>query len=211
MNIYPKQTPPKGCYVYAYLRENGTPYYIGKGSNKGKREICPPKDNSRIIIVEAALTDIGALAIERRLIKWYGRKDNNSGILRNKSDGGDGSCGRVVSNYERETKSLNQLGRKVLWICRKTTVNGKTYESIAQATKETGYSWEQIKSLEKGGKVNNHKNCLSPTGEVYKTQKAAGAIFGVSGASIGEWCKSNRHGWAFMVNQPDALNKYHIN
>jgi predicted XRE-type DNA-binding protein len=114
-------------YVYAYLRNKdsktakaGTPYYIGKGHGRrayDKHHIKIPKDKSRIVILESGLTELGALAIERRLIRWWGRTDLGTGILFNKTDGGDGatgntwSKGRTVSEETRKKLSAIFKGK----------------------------------------------------------------------------------------------------
>lgn len=115
MNIY-RFVTPVGFYVYAYLREDGTPYYIGKGVGRRavqKHNVNIPKDQRRIIVCEQNLTEIGALAIERQLILWYGRIDLGTGCLRNLTSGGDNT---EISPITRQKMSAAKLGRSNPWM-----------------------------------------------------------------------------------------------
>lgn len=96
-------------YTYAYLREDGTPYYVGKGKGrrlykKGKGEVGKPTDKSRIIFLKQNLTEQEALNHEMYMIAVLGRIDLGTGILRNKTDGGDG-----ISGYKFSQEHISKL------------------------------------------------------------------------------------------------------
>ena len=80
-------------YVYLWLREDGTPYYVGKGRGRrgflhSQHVVHRPVDNSRISILPMPDEDI-ALAYECYLIDFWGRKDLATGCLYNHTHGGD--------------------------------------------------------------------------------------------------------------------------
>jgi hypothetical protein len=155
-------------YVYAYLRSKdsitakaGTPYYIGKGKNDRawvKHEnITIPNDKSKIIILENRLSEIGAWALERRYIKWWGRKDISTGILLNKSDGGEGNTGKIGhnkggrkwTNEEKKRKSESMKGEKNVCFGRKMSeeqknllksLTGEKHHAFGRLSKRKGIS-----------------------------------------------------------------------
>ena len=114
-NIY---TESLDCfYVYAFYRKDWTIYYIGKGCGnrawkKCGRSIHLPNDKDRIVILKKDMSEQEAFVHEIFLIKKYGRKDNGTGILRNRTDGGEGSSGYKPSDETKEKMREAKLGKK---------------------------------------------------------------------------------------------------
>jgi len=180
--IFSKQNLPPGFYVYLYLRKNGTPYYCGKGYGNrtythGKSEkFRTPKDNSRILIVACNLTELWSLALERKIIRWYGRKDidystdkdygslHPKGILHNKTDGGEGVSG-FVRSVESNLKNSKAAKGKVPW---NKGLKG-AYKQSAESNAKRSATLKGCKSPNKGNfgelnpfygkKHNNPKKC----------------------------------------------------
>ena len=126
-------------YVYHWLREDSTPYYIGKGQTNrafDKRRLYIPPRN-RIKIVKDNLTEQQAFDLERKEILKYGRKDLGTGILRNKTEGGDG---HTPTEETRKKLSLALKGKnkgKTAWNKGKKLnynngLTGHTPETIAK-------------------------------------------------------------------------------
>ena len=95
-------------YTYAYLREDGTPYYIGKGSGKrafikGNHKVSlPPKE--QILLLKQDLTEEEAYTHEKYMIYIFGRKDNKTGILLNRTEGGNKSTSGMTHTEETKKK-----------------------------------------------------------------------------------------------------------
>jgi hypothetical protein len=81
-------------YTYLWLRDDGTPYYVGKGKLRramwsyGHR-VRRPVDSAYIILQEWE-DEQDALEAEKFLIGFYGRANIGTGCLRNLTDGGEG-------------------------------------------------------------------------------------------------------------------------
>jgi group I intron endonuclease len=125
-------------YTYAYLREDKTPYYIGKGKcdrayrrrNKG---IKPPKDKSRILILKQNLTEEESFRHEVYMIAVFGRKDLGTGILHNRTNGGEGASGAITSEEVKKKQSEAKKGKNNPFCGKKHTP--ETRKKISDAIK----------------------------------------------------------------------------
>lgn len=148
-------------YIYAYLREDGTPYYIGKGSGirafVSQHNVNLPPSKDRIIFLEENLLEEVALQKEKEYIKLYGRKNNGTGILRNLTDGGEGTSGHI---HTEETK------RKI-----SNTLKGVPKKPMSEETKrklsesKKGKPWNGKHTEESKRKIGK-KNSINMMGNI---------------------------------------------
>jgi hypothetical protein len=95
-----------------WLREDGTPYYVGKGCRGrafAKHSLHrPPK--SRILIQYWESED-AAFEMEKWWINFWGRKDLGTGILRNLTAGGDAPDFETCSKGGRANVASGQMSK----------------------------------------------------------------------------------------------------
>jgi hypothetical protein len=99
-------------YTYLWLREDGTPYYVGKGSgNRAYKDHRIGKAPLGRIVIYPADSEADAFESEIALIWYHGRKDLGLGCLRNFSNGGDGPSGAIRSSITRAKLRVANLGK----------------------------------------------------------------------------------------------------
>lgn len=129
-------------YVYLWLREDGTPYYVGKGSGNRayKKRRCGNPPRNRVFVMYVP-SEQEALETEIKLIAFYGRKDQKTGCLVNLTDGGENppnhkgkKRGVEWLRKQSEVKSNRKRPRQSEETCRKRSIalKGRTFsdESI---------------------------------------------------------------------------------
>jgi hypothetical protein len=132
-------------YSYLWLREDGTPWYAGKGS--GKRayvqhgDFYPPKDKA-LILVMPRNNEEEAFRTEIELIANWGRKDIGTGCLHNHTAGGEnppkGSFkGQKWSEEQRRKMRLAKFGKPNL----KARGLKRSAETIKRMSKPRSHSW----------------------------------------------------------------------
>ena len=114
-------------YVYRHIRlDKNQPFYIGIGNKKDYKRAYEFKSDKRNNIWNAIycktqieveilfdnITKQEAADKEKEFIRLYGRVDNNTGILCNMTDGGDGILNAKRSLETREKLRQGKLGSK---------------------------------------------------------------------------------------------------
>ena len=190
-------------YTYAYLREDGTPYYIGKGKNdritdKNHKIYIPSKE--RRIYLKRNLTEQDAFKHEIYMIAILGRKDLGTGILRNRTDGGDGRSGAVISAATRK-----QIGDKLRGIKkteehkRKISETKKLRSHKPMLGRKLSDEAKKKLSEAKRGKKNTKEHCDNMAKAFalsYKLTFTDGRELVIS--NMKQWCRDNKYHSATM-------------
>lgn len=174
-------SPKSIFYTYKYVWEDGTPYYVGKGKEDrafvDHGEVPVPEDRNRIIFLIENVTEEEAFQHENEMINFYGRKDLGTGPLLNRTSGGQGVSGRLLTEEQKEKcREAGKIGGKTCYE-RGVGIHALTKEEriengkiIGNKSKENktgicGLSPEERSAAgKKGGTTQGNKNKENKTG-----------------------------------------------
>jgi hypothetical protein len=155
------------AYVYRHIRlDKNQPFYIGIGENGRAYSSRGRNDNWHNIVnitdydVEILMDGLSrdeAFEKEREFIALYGRSDNETGFLCNRTNGGCGQSGVKVSEETRKKMGKAQLGNKKYLL--RTTSQDEINKKISSANKGRIMSEEQKGKIKNNFIINGHP-CL---------------------------------------------------
>jgi len=138
----------QGFYVYCYLRSSDlTPYYIGIGSTRtraysSQHNVNPPADRRLIRIMRRGLSSWQeACLLEQFYIRRYGRKDIGTGVLRNRTDGGEGTPGRKVNSDTKAKISTTYAIRYSTKSAERHRIPFNDYMAMSTPDRNKAKSW----------------------------------------------------------------------
>ena len=201
------------AYVYRHIRlDINQPFYIGIGEN-GRAYSSRDRNvnwhnivnvtDYEVEILMDGLTREEAFKKEREFIKLYGRKDNGTGILCNKTNGGNGQSGWKISEETRKKMGKSQLGNKKYLL--RTTPQEEINKKVSQANKGRKRTEEAIQKMRDYYKTHEHPNkgkkmCEEGRMKVIATRKRKPIIqYDLEGNFIREWSskkEANRNGYS---------------
>jgi hypothetical protein len=144
-------------YVYTYSYPNGTPFYVGKGTNKRiNHHLLDAKAgrklnsyNVRVVrkllsegkepIVNKIIDNIDeelAFLVEQEFIAKYGRRNDGSGILTNNTNGGEGTFG--AKGIKRTPEQIAAMKKRLTGL--KQSDESKAKKSLAMK----GYIYKKV-------------------------------------------------------------------
>lgn len=164
-----------GLYIYREKVFYYQPFYVGVGTGnrinshlKFDSLINPTIKNRTILKIQKSLgcdpirfkiyenlTYDEAFKIEKEIINLFGRRDNNTGILANLTNGGEGVVG-VIRSEEFVDKMIMNLSNKPTKYSKKIiqkTLTGeivKIWDSLVEIKRETSYNLPEISAACKG-------------------------------------------------------------
>lgn len=194
----------KEYYTYAYLREDGTPYYIGKGKkhrafDRKKHSVFVPS-RDRILFLKQNLTEEQSINHEIYMISIFGRKDLGTGILHNKTNGGDGCSGYNHTEEHKKYIKQKQLKR---WSTeeQKNKIRGKNNPFYGKSHSE--------KTKQKI--IEHHKQYFvasnNPNSKIWKLTYENSEFCIVDCLRV--WCKSNGYNYHSVLNVHNKKSKNH--
>ena len=195
------------AYLYRHIRiDKNEPFYIGIGSDNnynranskyGRNKLWNSIIKKSDYIIEIILDNLewkDACNKEIEFISLYGRKDNNTGILVNLTNGGEGTLGVVVSKETLRKRSIKLSGVN-------NPQYGKTFskeyrEKLSKAKIGKKRNPEVMKKLHQKlrKKVKDYN-----TGIMYDSLNDLAIAYSVHNSTVGRWLKNKSSQFKLMI------------